>query len=67
MSEYHLVCVDCDYEFSLPASSGEPSQQVCPKCASTKINQRFGVVNSQCIDPMKECSACPFENNCTSY
>lgn len=66
MSNYYLVCADCDYEFTVPSSSGDPYQNVCPKCSSTKIRQRFSVVNTICIDPMKECSSCPFSNNCSA-
>lgn len=66
MSYYYLVCTDCDYEFTVPTSSGDPFQHVCPKCASKNLCQRFGVVNTKCIDLMKECSNCPFENNCSA-
>jgi len=64
MSICNLVCGDCDWEFSVPPNSGELSEQVCPKCSSTKIFERFGGLNSQCLDAMKECSACAFQNNC---
>lgn len=67
MSNFHLRCDGCDHEFSVPASNDDPTKQVCPKCSGTEIFQRFGVVNSQCIDGMKECSACPFDNNCAAY
>lgn len=66
MSNVYLRCGGCDYEFSLPSSVEEPTKQACPQCAGTEIYQRFGVVNTKCIDAMKECSACPFENNCAA-
>lgn len=66
MSNCYLRCDGCDHEFSAPSGS-DPSKQVCPKCSGTKIYERFGVVNSQCVDAMKECSACPFENNCIAH
>ena len=66
MSNCYLVCGDCDCEFSVPSSSCDPSKEVCPKCSSTKIYQMFGGVNSQCIDAMKECSACDLKSNCNA-
>jgi DNA-directed RNA polymerase subunit RPC12/RpoP len=64
MPYYYLVCADCDYEFSIPADQ-DPYNQVCPQCSSKNICRRFGVKNSICIDQLKECSNCPFNNNCT--
>ena len=66
MSMTHLRCNDCDHEFSVPADSGDPTKQVCPECSGTEIYERFGMVNSRCLDAMKECSACPFESNCAA-
>ncbi len=64
-NQYFLVCGDCDHEFFVPADSGDPFTHVCPQCSSKIIYQRFGVVNTKCIDKMKECSNCPFENKCS--
>lgn len=60
----NLICDDCEHKFSVPSGSGEPSEQVCPQCAGTIIFERFGEVNTQCLDAMKECSACPFDSSC---
>jgi DNA-directed RNA polymerase subunit RPC12/RpoP len=65
MAHYYLVCADCDHEFTILTNEGDPFEQVCPACSSKNICQRFGVTNTKCIDQMKECSNCPFENNCS--
>lgn len=67
MSMCHLRCDGCDHEFSVPSDAGDPTKQVCPECAGTEIYERFGVTNTQCIDAMKECSACPLESNCSAH
>ena len=64
MANYYMVCADCDYEFTVPTTCGNPFDQVCPKCSSKNICQRFNVPNEICIDGMKECKACPFDGNC---
>ncbi|NLL51239.1 MAG: hypothetical protein GX248_00870 [Peptococcaceae bacterium] len=63
MPYYYLVCADCDHEYSITTDQ-DPYNQICPQCSSRNICQRFGVKNTICIDKMKECSNCPFNNNC---
>ncbi len=65
MASHFLVCADCDHKFTIPFSE-DPYQQVCPECGSKSICERLGVVNTQCIDKMKECDACPFNENCSA-
>jgi len=60
-----MICLDCDHHYDLPYDSGDPFEKPCPNCASTNICRQFDSVISQCIDPMRECRLCPFENNCT--
>lgn len=64
MSNYFMVCADCDHEFTVPTSVGDQFEQNCPECSSNNICQRFNVVNPKCIDQMKDCTKCPFDSNC---
>lgn len=45
MPSYDLVCKDCGQKFSVFCSISAKDKQICPKCTSTDISQRFTAVN----------------------
>ncbi|KLU59649.1 zinc ribbon domain protein [Peptococcaceae bacterium CEB3] len=45
MPTYDMVCQDCEHKFTVFCAISEKEKQVCPKCKSSKISQRFTSVN----------------------
>lgn len=45
MPSYDLVCQSCKHMFSVFCSISQKDHQVCPKCGSGQIKQRFTAVN----------------------